>query len=76
MRKPSMYLIAERLRRPMRKTFGGTWISFLGIPPFTLLFVILMLIQAAEQKRRVRRRRARLANERYKKNESFIGSWF
>jgi len=73
---PSMYLIAERLRRPMRKTFGGTWISFLGIPPFTLLFVILMLIQAAEQKRRVRRRRARLANERYKKNESFIGSWF
>jgi multidrug efflux pump len=73
---PSMYLIAERLRRPMRKTFGGTWISFLGIPPFTLVFVILMLIQAAEQKRRVRRRRARLANERYKKNESFIGSWF
>ena len=23
-----MYLIAERLRRPMRRTYGGKWISF------------------------------------------------
>lgn len=73
---PSMYLIAERLRRPMRRTFGGTWISFLGIPPITLLFIILMLIQAYIQKRRVRRRRVRLANQRDKVNESFVGSWF
>jgi multidrug efflux pump subunit AcrB len=25
---PAMYLIAERLRRPMRKMFGGKWVSF------------------------------------------------
>jgi multidrug efflux pump len=25
---PAMYLIAERLKRPMRRMFGGTWISF------------------------------------------------
>jgi ABC-type Fe3+ transport system permease subunit len=30
---PSMYLIAERLRRPMQRMFGGKWISFMGIPP-------------------------------------------
>ena len=34
---PSMYLIAERLRRPMRRQFGGKWISMLGIPPFNIL---------------------------------------
>src|SRR5215216_5459501 len=33
---PSMYLIAERLRRPMRSVYGGKWISMLGIPPLTL----------------------------------------
>jgi multidrug efflux pump subunit AcrB len=36
---PAMYLIAERLKRPMRRQFGGTWISMLGIPPLTLLFI-------------------------------------
>jgi len=41
---PSMYLIAERLRRPMRKMFGGKWISFLGIPPFTPLFLYLIMV--------------------------------
>jgi hypothetical protein len=41
---PSMYLIAERLRRPMRQMFGGKWISFLGVPPFTPIFLYLMLI--------------------------------
>jgi multidrug efflux pump len=41
---PSMYLIAERLRRPMRNMFGGKWISFLGIPPFTPIFLYLVLV--------------------------------
>jgi hypothetical protein len=41
---PSMYLIAERLRRPMRRMFGGKWISFLGIPPFTPLFLYLIMV--------------------------------
>lgn len=71
---PSMYLIAERLKRPMRRRFGGTWVSFLGIPPFTLLFGILMILAAFFQKARVRRRSARLKNERV--NEAWIGSWF
>ena len=43
---PSMYLIAERLRRPMRRQYGGKWISMLGIPPFTFLFMPLMAISA------------------------------
>jgi multidrug efflux pump len=41
---PSMYLIAERLRRPMRKMYGGKWISFLGIPPFTPIFLYLVMV--------------------------------
>jgi multidrug efflux pump len=41
---PSMYLIAERLKRPMRNMFGGKWISFLGIPPFTPIFLYLILV--------------------------------
>ncbi|GAB3005678.1 efflux RND transporter permease subunit [Niabella terrae] len=74
---PSMYLIAERLKRPMRRTFGGRWISFMGIPPFIFIFFILMVIQTMIQKRRVRRRANRLADKNtYKVNESFTGSWF
>ncbi|MCR6722397.1 MAG: efflux RND transporter permease subunit [Chitinophagaceae bacterium] len=71
---PSMYLIAERLRRPMRRRFGGTWVSFLGIPPFTLLFGVLMILAAFFQKARVSRRRRKLKDERV--NEAWIGSWF
>jgi hypothetical protein len=44
---PSMYLMSERLRRPMRQMYGGKWISFLGIPPFTpiLLYLIMVNLQ-------------------------------
>src|SRR4030095_2740995 len=41
---PSMYLIAERLKRPMRRMYGGKWVSFLGIPPLTILFLFLMIV--------------------------------
>lgn len=71
---PSMYLIAERLRRPMRNMFGGKWISFVGIPPLTLFFIPLMIITAIVHRRKVRRRAARLRDARV--NESFVGSWF
>jgi multidrug efflux pump subunit AcrB len=69
---PAMYLIAERLKRPMRKTYGGTWISFLGIPPMTLLFIPLMLVSMFIQQRRVSRR------SRIMKDASVAhkGSWF
>ena len=69
---PSMYLIAERLRRPMRKMFGGTWISFLGIPPFTFIFLFLMVAAMIKQKIKVKARKNKLQNA----GETFIGSWF
>ncbi len=70
---PSMYLIAERLRRPMRRQYGGTWISMLGIPPFTLLFIPLMVVTMMRHRSEVSRRFKRL---RGKADERWIRSWF
>jgi multidrug efflux pump len=72
---PAMYLIAERLRRPMRNMYGGKWISFVGIPPLTLLFIPLMLITMVRHNYKVRRRRRKLAGKKEKVNEAFLGSW-
>ncbi|MFT4094958.1 MAG: efflux RND transporter permease subunit [Niabella sp.] len=72
---PSMYLIYQRLRRPMRKRYGGKWISFLAIPPFIFLFMILMIREAFIHKRVVGKRRERLRRDPAA-NEAFIGSWF
>ncbi|MFN0082828.1 MAG: efflux RND transporter permease subunit [Ferruginibacter sp.] len=69
---PAMYLIAERLRRPMRRTFGGKWISFLGIPPLIFLFIPFMVFTAFSHRFEVNRRRRKLKNA----DEKFIGSWF
>jgi multidrug efflux pump len=69
---PAMYLIAERLKRPMRNMYGGKWISMMGIPPLTLLFIPLMIITAIRHRRDVERRRRRLGNNA---SETFIGSW-
>ncbi|MCH5716913.1 efflux RND transporter permease subunit [Niabella hibiscisoli] len=71
---PSMYLIAERLKRPMQKQYGGKWISFLGIPPAIFLFIPLMFITMFRQKRKVNARRRKLANDKGA-SESFVGSW-
>ncbi len=71
---PGMYLMSERLRRPMRRMYGGKWISMLGIPPMTLVFLPLMVFTIIVHKRKVSARRKRLQNERV--NESFVGSWF
>jgi multidrug efflux pump subunit AcrB len=69
---PAMYLIAERLRRPMRNMFGGKWISMLGIPPFTLIFLPLMVIAMVRHRIAVKRRKAK-----YKSNDDkWNGSWF
>ncbi|MFL5786898.1 MAG: efflux RND transporter permease subunit, partial [Flavisolibacter sp.] len=72
---PSMYLIAERLRRPMRNQFGGKWISLLGIPPLTIVFIPLMVWSLIAQKIKVARRERKLANNP-NVNKSFTGSWF
>ena len=71
---PAMYLIAERLRRPMRNMYGGKWISMLGIPPLTLVFIPLMVFTALRHRSDVARRRRKLGNSPTA-NEAFIGSW-
>lgn len=75
---PSMYLIAERLKRPMRRMYGGKWISMLGIPPLTLIFFILAIVTMMRQNYMRARRRRKLAEEvaKGKANQAFIGSWF
>ena len=71
---PSMYLIAERLRRPMRKMYGGKWISMMGIPPLTLVFLLLMLVTLIVQKIKHVGRAKRLKDVD-SVNDAFIGSW-
>lgn len=71
---PGMYLIAERLKRPMRNMFGGKWISILGIPPLTIIFIPLMIAAMIRHRRDVKRRRRKLKGNA-KANEAFIGSW-
>jgi multidrug efflux pump len=71
---PAMYLIAERLRRPMRRMYGGKWISMLGIPPLTLVFIPLMFVTMWRHGRDKARRRKKLQGQPV--NKSFIGSWF
>jgi multidrug efflux pump subunit AcrB len=71
---PSMYLIAERLRRPMQRMYGGKWVSMMGIPPLTLLFVPMMVGTMIKHRFNKARRRRKLAAQRV--NEAFIGSWF
>jgi multidrug efflux pump subunit AcrB len=72
---PSMYVMAERLRRPMRKMFGGKWISMMGIPPLTVVFLFLMIATSIRQGFKRRARRRRLAGSKTV-NEAFVGSWF
>ena len=52
-----MYIIAERLRRPMRRQYGGKWISMLGIPPFTFIFMPLMVVTMFIHRAQVKRRK-------------------
>jgi multidrug efflux pump subunit AcrB len=73
---PAMYLISERLRRPMRNMYGGKWISFLGIPPLTFLFIPLMVVTMVKHRYKVKRRKRKLAGKPEKVNQAFIGSWF
>ncbi len=71
---PSMYLIAERLRRPMRKMYGGKWISMMGIPPLTFIFLPMMVVTLIVQKVK-HNRRARKLKSVATVNDAFIGSW-
>lgn len=73
---PSMYLIAERLRRPMRRHWGGKWVSFLGIPPFTVVFLLLMFISLIRHSREVAARRRRARQRQGVVDEKWVNSWF
>jgi len=75
---PSMYLIAERLRRPMRRQFGGKWISFMGIPPLIFLFIPLMVISMFIHRYQVARRRRKLKklDNPHADDQRWYGSWF
>ncbi len=70
---PAMYIIAERLRRPMRKMFGGKWISLLAIPPLTPLFILFVFAAMIRHRAVVKKRYARAVN---KSDKTFIESWF
>ncbi|MGV3658226.1 MAG: efflux RND transporter permease subunit [Chitinophagaceae bacterium] len=72
---PGMYLIAERLRRPMQQMYGGRWVSMAAIPPATPVFILMMLGTMVRQRVKVARRRRKLAKND-KVNKAFIGSWF
>ena len=70
-----MYLIAERLKRPMRRLFGGKWVSMMGIPPLTLIFVIVLIpITLVVRRMDLRARRRRLGGRDV--SETWIKSWF
>jgi multidrug efflux pump subunit AcrB len=70
---PAMYIIAERLRRPMRRHFGGKWISILGIPPLTFIFIPLMFVTTFIHRRNQKRR---MANNNANGDETINGSWY
>jgi multidrug efflux pump len=69
---PAMYLIAERLRRPMRRMYGGKWISFMGIPPLIFAFIPLMIITAIKHRIDVAKRKRKMKDAPV----AHTGSWF
>jgi len=69
---PAMYLIAERLRRPMRRMYGGKWISFMGIPPLIFAFIPLMIITAIKHRIDVAKRKRKMKDA----SVAHTGSWF
>lgn len=50
---PSMYLIAERLKRPMERFYGTKWVAILGFlgPLFFILVILMYLIRLIQGKR-------------------------
>jgi len=51
---PAMYLIAERLKRPMNKFYQGKWISILGLTgPFFFVFTAIMYLVRKIQRKPV-----------------------
>lgn len=72
---PAMYLIAERLKRPMRRMYGGKWVSFMGIPPLTFVFIFMIIGTLIKHRIDVKRRSRRLAKDE-NAGELWKRSWF
>jgi multidrug efflux pump subunit AcrB len=49
---PSMYLVSERLRRPMAKFYGTKWVALLGFtgPVFFILVFVMWIVKAIQGK--------------------------
>ncbi|TAE71060.1 MAG: efflux RND transporter permease subunit, partial [Bacteroidetes bacterium] len=73
---PAMYLIAERLRRPMQRMFGGKWVSMLGIPPLTPILLLLIVYTLVVHRIKRTSRRRKFGKNHATTNEAFYGSWF
>ncbi|MBU7577388.1 MAG: efflux RND transporter permease subunit [Flavihumibacter sp.] len=74
---PAMYLMSERLKRPMRNQFGGKWVSIMGIPPLTLFFIPMVLYTMLKHRISVARRKRKIkGNESDPAYKAFVGSWF
>ena len=59
----------------MRRYFGGKWVSMMGIPPLTLIFLIIMIpITLVRHAIDISRRKRKLAGTGAGK--TWIGSWF
>ncbi len=69
---PAMYLISERLRRPMRRMYGGKWVSFMGIPPLTFIFLPMILFTLIRHRMDVKRRVAKMKDA----GDTWNKSWF
>lgn len=51
---PSMYLIAERLKRPMASFYGGKWVAIFGfLGPFFFIFAAIMFLVRRLQGKKV-----------------------
>jgi predicted RND superfamily exporter protein len=51
---PSMYILSERLRRPMDKFYGTKYVALLGfLGPIFFLFVLVMYVGRAFQGKKV-----------------------
>ena len=50
---PSMYLVSERLRRPMSKFYGTKWVALLGFtgPFFFILIFIMWIVRLVQGKK-------------------------
>jgi len=57
----------------MRRHFGGKWISMLGIPPLTIIFIPFVFVTMFIHKRNVKRRRA---SQNANGDPTINGSWY